>query len=156
MLKPVATVELVMQDDSGSTSAVTLFAPSSATIADIDASITVVASILASLSGAVLITTRIRYKWVPDSPVPAGGSTPITRTGIFFFSTGSSTPDALISIPAIKDSVIETSGPGAGVRIDLSNADVTAFASAVVDNGFSNPFADVFELLFAAYLQSRV
>lgn len=156
MLKPVATIELVMRDETGSTSAITLFASASLEYADIDTALTGVVSIFASLSGATLITQRVRYKWVPDVPVTAGGSTPIARTGIFFFSTGSSTPDSLISIPSLKDSVIETTGPGAGVRIDLSNSDVIAFGDEVVANGVSNPFADLFVSLFAAYVQSRV
>ena len=156
MFKPVATIELVMQDETGSTSAITLFASSSLEYADIDTALSGVVSMFVSLSGATLITQRVRYKWVPDEPVTAGGSTPIARTGIFFFSTGPSTPDSLVSIPSVKDSILVTSGPMDGVGIDLSNADVITFASAVVDNGFSSPFGDVFELLFAAYLQSRV
>jgi hypothetical protein len=156
VLKPVATVELVMQDETGSTSAITLFAPSSLTYTEIDTALTSVVSIFASLSGAVLVTQRVRYKWVPDEPVSAAGSSPITRTGIFFFSTGPSTPDALVSVPSLKDGVVLDSGPSAGVGIDLSNVDVIAFGDAVVFSGASNPFGDVFELLFAAYIQSRV
>jgi hypothetical protein len=145
-----------MQDETGSTAAITLFASSSLEYADIDTALTGVVSIFASLSGATLITQRVRFKWVPDEPVTASGSTPIARTGIFFFSTGVSTPDSLVSIPSLKDSVILTTGPSEGVGIDLFNSDVISFADAIVTSGISNPFADVFTNLFAAYLQSRV
>jgi hypothetical protein len=156
VLRVDAVVELVWQDASGSTAATTLHAPSSLTVAEIDASVTTVASILASLTGCTLVATRIKYRSEPFPPVLLTGGSPITRTGIFFFSTGVSTPDALVSVPGIKDAVIVSSGPGEGVQIDITNSDVVTFANAVVDNGFSNPFADVFVALFAAYVQSRV
>jgi hypothetical protein len=145
-----------MQDETGSTSAITLFCSSSLTVSEIDADAAALASILLPLSGAVLIKQRIKYVSVPDEPLSWSDSTPITKTGIFFFSTGTSTPDALVSVPAIKDSIVKSDGPSAGVGIDLLNSDVMAFAAAVVEGGFSNPFADVFELLFAAYIQSRI
>lgn len=156
MLKPSAVVELVWQDETGSTAATTIFASSSLTYAEIDANASALASILVPLTGAVLVKQRVKYVSVPEEPVSAGGSNPITRTGIFFFSTGSSTPDALVSVPALADSVVLDAGPLAGVGIDLSNSDVIAFAIAVLAGGFSNPFADVFDSLFAAYIQSRV
>ena len=156
MLQVTAVVELVWQDASGSTAVTQLRYPSSLTHADIASDATAFGAILASLTGAVLITLRIKYRSEPYLPVLLTGGSPITRTGIFFFSTGESTPDALVSVPAIKDSVVLSSGPGAGVQIDLSNSDVVAFGDAVVTNGMSNPFADVFVSLFAAYIQSRV
>lgn len=156
MLRPNAVVELVWRDETGSRAVTQLNAQSSATYAEIDASATALASILASLTDAVLVEQRVRYKSAFETTSLAGGDTPITRTGIFFFSTGSSTPDSLISVPSIKDSILVTDGPMEGVGIDLSNADVIAFGDAVVSNGFSNPFGDVFDSLFAAYLQSRV
>jgi len=156
VLKPSAVVELIWQDETGSTASTTLSAPSSLTVSEIASDAEALGAILASLSDATLIKIRIKYVSAPEVPVAASGSTPITRTGIFFFSTGSSTPDSLVSVPAIKDSIVLDSGPAAGVGIDLSNSDVIAFGGAVVDNGISNPFADLFVSLFAAYIQSRV
>lgn len=156
MLKPSAVVELVWQDETGSNAMTTLYASSGSTVAEIDDLATAISSILASLTDAVLVKQRIKYISVPEAPVAAGGSTPVTRNGIFFFSTGSSTPDALLAIPGIKDSVLVTSGPLEGVGIDLTNSDVIAFRDAVLSLPFSNPFGDEFTSLFAAYLQSRV
>lgn len=156
MLRPSAVVELVWQDETGSTAVTTLQLASSLTVAEIDTALTGVVSILASLTNCSLIKQRIRYLSAIGPTSLASDSTPITKTGIFFFSAGSSAPDALISVPSIKSSVFEETGPGAGVRIDLTNADVATFASAVVDSGISNPFGDAFVSLFAAYLQSRV
>lgn len=156
MLKPVAVVELVWQDVTGSTAVTTLYQPSSLTYADIDAFATAAASILASLTDCVLIKQRIKYISVADILVAVAGGSPITRTGIFFFSTGTSTPDSLVSIPGIKDSILVTDGPMEGVGIDLSNPDVITFADLVSVNPICSPFGDDFVSLFAAYLQSRV
>lgn len=156
MLNPSATVELVWQDESGSTAVTQLNCPSSIDNASIAVDAEALAAILAPLTGCTLVKIRVKYRSAFEAPVPASGSTPVTRTGIFFFSTGTTTPDSLVSVPAVKDSIIETTEPGAGVRIDLTNDDVIAFGDAVVSAGMSNPFGDVFELLFAAYIQSRV
>jgi hypothetical protein len=156
VLKPSAVVELIWQDETGSTASTTLSAPSSLANEVIASDAEALGAILASLTGATLIKIRIKYVSVPEEPVTASGSTPITRTGIFFFSTGPSTPDSLVSVPSVKDSIVLDSGPSAGVGIDLSNSDVITFGAAVVDNGISNPFADDFTSLFAAYIQSRV
>ncbi len=156
MLKPSAVVELIWQDASGSTAASTCFAPSSSTVADIDAGVTALASVVAPLTGCVLVKQRIKYVSAPFDPVLLTSGSPITRTGVFFFSTGSSSPDGGVVVHGVKEAILLTDGPAAGVGIDLANSDVLAFAAAIIDNGLSNPFADVFVSLFAAYVQSRV
>ena len=156
MLQVTAVVELVWQDSSGSNAVTQLRYLASLTHDEIASDAEAFGAILASLTGCVLIGIRIKYRSEPALPVLLTGGSPITRTGIFFFSTGSSTPDGLISVPAIKDSVVLSDGPSAGAGIDLSNSDVIAFGDAVVANGISNPFADLFTALFAAYIQSRV
>jgi hypothetical protein len=126
------------------------------TVSEIDANATALASILLPLSGASLVAIRIRYRSAFEEPVPATGDTPITRTGIFFFDCGGELPDALISVPAIKDDVLVSSGPSAGVEIDTTNGYVSSFIAAVVENGVSSPFGDDIASFVIAYLQSRV
>lgn len=156
MLKPSAIVELIWQDGSGSTAATTVHALSSSTVTDIDASATALASILASITDAVLIGQRIKYTSVVETPASASGSTPITRTGSFFFRTDFDNPIADIFAKAIKDDAIETSGVREGVGIDITNSDVTAFIDAVIDNGVCNIFGDDIHEFIDAYLQSRL
>lgn len=156
MLKPCAVVELVLQDETGSTSAFTVSAPSSLTVAEIDANLPGLASSLASLTGCVLVKQRIKYVSAPFDPVLLTVGSPITKTGLFFFSTGPDTPDASVSIPGVKDAILVSSGPCSGVCINLTNPDVTTFTDAVISSGLSSPFGDVFLSVFAAYVQSRV
>jgi hypothetical protein len=133
-----------------------LHVPSSATVDDIDASATALASILLPLTGCVLIKQRIKYinQTVPRTE-PAD-STPITRSGVFYFSVDPPSPDGLINVPSIKESVISDVEPFAGVGIDRDNSDVIAFVDAVLAADVTNAFGDAFTALVAAYRQSRV
>jgi hypothetical protein len=156
VLKPTAVVELVWQDETGSTAVTTINCLSSATVDEIDADITMLASILVPLTDASLVGQRIRYKVVSDTPVVASGGTSIKRTGVFFFSTDDELPLAVVTVPAVKDSVLAEVGPGAGIIIELGDSDVISFTEAVIDNGISNVFADDITGILTAYLQSRV
>jgi len=156
VLKPCAIVELVWRDETGSTSATTVFVSSSATVSEIDASAAALASILLPLSGAVLVAQRIKYQWVPEAPVAATDGSPIVRAGAFFFNTGESTPMELVMVRAVKDAIVSTIEPEAGVAIDTSHSDVIAFIDTVVDGIFTNPFGDDIVSFEDAYIQSRI
>ena len=156
MLKPNAVVELVWRDDSGSTATTTINAPSSATVIEIDAAASALASILVPLTGAVLIKQRIKYRFevVPrEGPVD---DTPIIRSGAFFFDATPDTPDYVAIVPSIKEEVLIDVGPTAGYEIDSTNTAVIAFVAALLGNAATNPFGDALSMLVAAYRQSRV
>jgi len=156
VLQVTAIVELVWQDASGSQAVTQLRALSSSTVEEIDAFASAAASILVPLTDCVLVGQRIRYKSAFEPvTLPADGS-PITKVAVLFFSPGVDFADAVIAIPAAKDSILVADGPTAGYAVDLTNSDVEAFASAVIDGGVSNPFAEVVTALVAGYLQSRV
>jgi len=156
VLKPTAVVELVWQDASGSVAAQTLFAPSSLTVSEIDAMASALASISAPLTGCVLLKQRIKYVVVPDEPNVTSGGAPIVHTGAFFFETTEPLPDGIILVHSVKDSIFQSSGPGAGYIVDSTNSDVIAFIDAVLSANCTNPFGDALTSFFSAYLQSRV
>jgi len=143
-------------DDSGSTAAVTIHLALGSTYSAADASATALASVVASVSGAVLVRQRIKYRAVNDSPTPAAIGSSITRCGVFILTCQPDTPDAIVTVPAIVDSVILTSGPTAGYGIDTANGDVIAFFDELVAAEATNPFADAITAIDAAYVQSRV
>lgn len=156
MLKPTAIVELVMQDASGSTSAITLHQHSSLDYSEIDAFATAAASILLPLTGAVLVGQRIKYINVPSEPVTATGGASILRAAAFFFNTPDDRPMAIELVRAIKASAIISTGVTDGVAIDTGDSDVIAFINAVIDSGITNVFGDVIASFDTAYLQSRI
>lgn len=156
MLKPTATVALVWQDETGSTAATMLSVPSSATVDEIDAAAMALASIIVPITDAVLIKSRITYRsqTVPK-PEPVD-STPIARSGVFYFAVDPTSPDGLITVPSIKESVLSDVEPFSGVSIDRDNSAVIDFVDGVIAGGITNVFGDVFTALVTAYRQSRL
>lgn len=156
MVEQLPRVELIWQDESGSTSQVSLPLPIGTTYDEADASASALASVLASLTDSVLVRQRIEYKKQSETrATPVSGST-VKRQGALFFTTGDDTSDVIVLIPGIKSDVFQTDGPCAGYCIDLSNTDIVDFSAELISIGVSNPFADVITALVSGYLQSRV
>lgn len=156
MLRPCATVELIWRDESGTQSATVFNVPISYTAEQAFGAASAVLGACSALTNAALVSVRVRYKFGVDERLPASGSTPITETGVFFFSTGTGTTDTGIVIHAIKQEILVADGKLAGVGIDLTNPSVVDFGDAAISLPASNPFGDVIVSLFAAYKQSRV
>jgi len=156
VLIPSAKVELVYQDETGSTAALTFNVPASSTVAAAASSANDLAAVVASITGCVLVRRRITYRLREDDmPSPEDGAS-ITRRGVFYYAVDPPSPDGLVEIPGIKDSVFLTDGPTAGYQIDRDNADIIAFNDAVLAIGACNPFGDAFTALVIAILESRV
>lgn len=148
-------LELQFVDETGTKGTTTVKYPFGTTVAVIDASATAFASLIAPISGCVLIRQRIIYKAIATPrDVPDTGST-VKFQGVFFFSTGDDTPIELIAVPGILDTVISTIEPGAGVLIDVTISDVVDFIATVLDSDLINPFGDNITELVTAYRQSR-
>jgi len=148
-------LELQYVDETGTKGATTVKYPLGTTVAVIDASATALASLIAPITGCVLIRQRILFKAVTNPrDVPDTGST-VKSQGVFIFATSDETPLELIGIPGIEAEVISDVEPGAGVAIDVTNSDIVAFLDACLAGVYSNPFGDAITSLVAAYRQSR-
>lgn len=155
MLDLTPKAEIVYRDASGSTAALTLHFPhDTAVTAAFDASMAL-GAVVASLTGAVLLRLRIKYQTRVETRTAADEGASIARCGAFFFSTSDDTALGIITIPGIKSDIILSTGIGAGVLIDLSNADVTAFLAVATNGDYTDVFGDVMGELVAAYRQSR-
>jgi len=148
-------VELVFKDQSGSTSAVGMWLKPGSTYADADAAATALASVLLPLTDCVLIKQKIIYQSVEFGPMPAQSGSAIVRQGAFFFDCDDMASQCIITIPSIVDTVLVTTGFGAGIDIEVTNVDVIAFVNALLSGGVTNPFAVPIIDLVEAYLQSR-
>lgn len=156
MLQPSAVVELIWQDASGSTAALTVFALSSFTVAEIDASASALASLVAPLTDCVLVGQRIRYKTAHEEHAMPDFSTPVTRAGVLFFSTDGVEVGGLVNVPAIADDYLIDVGPGADAVIDIEDVDIVALVDAMMELPCCNPFGDEFTALLSGYVQSRL
>lgn len=153
-LTPV--VELVLRDESGSQSAVTIHIEVGSTYATADAWASALASVVLSITGCELVRQRIQYRAVNDTPIPAADGSSIKRCGVFIFETEDEERQALIEVPGIPDYLLVTEEPGAGVLIDTTNDDVADFLLLIEGGIATNPFADDITVLATAYRQSRV
>lgn len=155
MIEVLPTVELIWADASGSTASTTLSIPIGTTVAAADAALDELASVVAPLTGATLIKKRLTYRKVEKTPAAAAIGSSIKRAGVFILNTVEDTQLCLVSIPSIGDTYLVTSGFTAGIDIDLSNDDVTAFVDALTSNGIVNPLDFIVTTVAAAYRQSR-
>jgi len=129
--------------------------PLGTTVAVMDASATALASLIAPITGCVLIRQRIIYKAVvTPRDVPDVGST-VKSQGVFYFSTGDETPVELLAVPGILEEMISNAEPGAGVSIDITDSAIIDFIDACLAGGVTNPFGDAIAALVTAYRQSR-
>lgn len=156
MLATTPTLDLVLMDETGSTAAVSVHLPLGTTVSAADAAATALASVVASITGCVLIKQRIVYKLVAEIPGAAAIGSSITRAGVFYFDTTSETIDAVITVPGITDDVLVTTEPGLGVLIDLENADIVSFVDILIASGVTNMLGDAVTAIVTAYRQSRV
>lgn len=84
--------------------------------------------IIQALSDAVCIEADLFVRWHQITTSVLASNT--LDQGTFIFNTD--VPDlAIIRIPSIKTSVLESSGPYEGIRIDQSHTDVATFVAAV-------------------------
>lgn len=149
-------VELVYQDASGSTAALTFRVAPGSTVSEAVTAAEALAASVSSLTGAVLVRRRIRYEARPDSPGVAAAGSSITHTGAFYFDTGSDIPGAIVTVPGFNDALLLTGDPCCPFCIDRENADILTFVDALVAAGICNPFGDACTILTMAYLISRV
>jgi hypothetical protein len=148
-------LELQYVDATGTKGATTVKYPLGTTVAVMDAQASALASLIAPITGCVLIRQRIIYKAVADPrDVPDTGST-VKSQGVFFFSTGDDTPYEVVGVPGIDEEVISDVEPFSGVSIDVTNSDVIAVLDVVLAGIYSNPFGDDIASLVTAYRQSR-
>jgi hypothetical protein len=143
-------------DETGSTSAVVVNVPSTSSIATMDATATALASLIAPMTDCVLVKIRhsFRNQFVVD--IRDAGSNPITVAGMFFFEDFDGLHIGIVNIPALKSSLIISTGVGAGVLIDTSDDAVNEFITYAVSNDLCTPMGDFFFRIKTAYRQSRV
>lgn len=156
MVQLTPKLELILMDESGSTAAVVIHLASGTSVDTAAANAEALAAVVLSASGCVLVRQRIVYKVVSEETAPAAIGSSIKRCGVFIFEDIGGDNDNLVQVPGIIDDVLVTDGPGAGILIDQTNANIEAFIGALLDADFVNPFDVECFFLVAAYRQSRV
>lgn len=155
MERKLPVLELQYVDSSGTKGATTVRFPLDTTVAFMEAQAIALASLIAPITGCVLIRQRIIYKAVEIPKPDADDGSYIFRSGVLFFDCGTDNPLELITVPALSDAVLLTDGPTADYGIDLTNSDVVAVFDAMLALDCTNVFGDAITELIAGYIQSR-
>lgn len=155
MLRLLPRIELIYEDESGNTSALTLTLRADTTVEDADAATSAILPIANAMTGCSLVRTRLIYKSRPNIPDMAASGSSVTHSGIILIDASGDTPGAILTIPGILSSLLLTEGPFAGIAIDRGNTDFVSFINTVIAAGATNPFGDAVTAVSAAYLISR-
>jgi hypothetical protein len=147
---------LVWRDGTGSEAETRFTIHASLPVATIESAATVLVAALSAITGAVFVRQYIVYPFVPPGALYGAPTSDKFRAGIFTFDCVDAGQVGLADVPAIKDELLVTAGPGAGVLIDVTLSDVVSYLSVLHDNNVCNPFGSLLGALTAAYRQSRV
>jgi len=143
------------RDGSGSSAEVRVTINAALPVATIEAAATSFVAAVSSLTDAVFVSQEIVYNFVPEEGVSAAMGESILETGVFIFENADVPSVGLVEVHSIMSDLLETTGVGAGVLIDMSDSRVTGFVTTLDDVGACNPFADDLGDLVTAYKQSR-
>jgi hypothetical protein len=126
-------INFSFQDDDGANSSMGVHLPADVTnFAEAKAIADIIAPHAAAISDAALKGYTVTLSVYDDSdPSPAAGSD-VENKGVFLLSTAGGFRSSL-AVPGIKESVLISSGALTGIQIDMSDADVAAFVSDLVD-----------------------
>lgn len=111
--------------------------------------------LISNCTGCAIVEQRYVLPGVElATPNPAPGiSTP--RHAVFIFSTVAPDQYAIIAVPGMRNDILMTIGPGAGVAINPNHPAVAALVGELTNGSWLNRFGHAITALEAAYLQVR-
>jgi hypothetical protein len=124
---------------------------------DLDAAVAAGATfrgLVAPCTDAVFVRQSVVYSAVvsPRPIAPTGADS--SRVGGLIFSCDTGELD-IIELHGIKDEMLMTTGPGAGLLIDRTNTAIVALVNELISGLWCNPFGYDVLALESAYLQIR-
>lgn len=156
MLAQLPQLILVWRDGSGSEAETRFTINASLPVATIESAATVLVAALSVITDCVFVRQQIVYPFVPPGALYGAPMSDKFRAGVFTFDCVDIGMVGIEYVPAVKDTLLVASGPGAGILIDVAAAEVVSYLSVLHDNNVCNPFGSLLAALTAAYRQSRV
>jgi len=143
-----------MRDDSG-TLAMLRFSVRRREAAMLMAGAAASRPILAGISDCVAERWAVTYGYTTTAAQPNTGAQN-KICGLFVFSTVEPGQYAVCALPGIRQALVLTEGPMAGVGLNTDAPEVQAFVSAMIAGVWCNPFGVQIAQLEAAFVQIRV
>jgi hypothetical protein len=155
--RPTA-IEVLTRDESKNEGRVRQWVPMSLAHTAIELYLPTLGQRVEVLSDAQITGATITYLYVSRSATSAAADSQIARMGVFILQDAAGYRHTL-TVPALKASKLEASGPWAGIRIDQHDPDVAALVNLLVaGNGTLQPvtyqLGDIITLT-TAFLQER-
>jgi hypothetical protein len=148
-------IRLLVRDGSGSRSYLEFNIPAGITPSAGHAAAASMRAALAGLTGCAFYQQQVEYGLVEMTPATPGGSQPASTAGVLVFSTTEPQQYAIVVIPAIKPSLIKTTGDGAGVQLDTAAPAIVALVAELTGGAWRNKFGYTLAALDAAFVQIR-
>lgn len=111
--------------------------------------------LLLACSSCAILEQRYTLPGVELFPLEAQAESDVRRTGVFIFSTATEDQYAIVVVAGLRETVLMTTGPAAGIAIDLAEPSVAAFVALLTNGTWVNKFGHVITALESAYLQVR-
>lgn len=112
------------------------------------------AALMEAVSGCKVISGGVVYTLKELLPPFPSGSGSIRDELVFHVLTDDPDKTAIVRVPGVLRDVLLTDTPFAGVNADLTQADVAAFVSDLVEGAFCDPFGNDFTSCDVAFLSS--
>lgn len=123
-------------------------------LGDIESAAATLRGLIAACSDAVFIRQSVIFPAV-ESPHPVAGiGADASRVGGLIFSCDTGELD-IIEVHGLKDEMLMTTGPGAGLLIDRTNPVIVDLVDELTGGIWCNPFGFDLLALESAYLQIR-
>jgi hypothetical protein len=88
-------------------------------------------ALISAISSAVCVESDVIVRYSDPSQPAAGMASSVKRSGTFIYDNGAASL-VVLRIPSIRSDLILSSGPYAGIGIDVDNADVMDYVNAVM------------------------
>lgn len=142
-------------DDSGTVSNTRIAIRSGSSVADGLAAASAYRPLAAALSGAECREQRVIYTQVAESPAAPSIDVPVGDCAVFVFATTDAAQWGIVELPGFSRTLLETSGAGAGIRVDLASPAVAAFVAELTSGLWCNPFGYILTGVESGFLTVR-
>lgn len=123
---PAAVAYFTLVDASGSTSKIEFHVPFATAILDVGGALDVLRPLVAALTDAAIIGQGVTFPYKENAAVAPVAGSRVEEKGVFIWRTANGRTTRF-SLPAIKDTLLKTSG-----AIDRANAAVAAIITSVI------------------------
>jgi len=151
----IPSLSLTFVDGTGSTTTMRGYLPAGILPDVALAQLEGLASAAMAISGCKVVRTAVTYPFVIVPTVPPTTPVSALQEGIFPFNTDNDDIQGVISLPGFPSSKTVTTGPFAGIAIDITDSDVVNWVDELSAGGWCDPFGNDFTDTVNPYIREE-